>query len=107
MLFLFHALIGYCGTMPSVEFFNFIRELGKICCPTAKDPNDSPYALGNGNPQPSRLLKTGLGLVGGIVGYGIAIKLLPENPAYTIGAAYAGGRIFSDAFAVFRGKNQI
>lgn len=100
MLWILHALIGYCGTMPTVEFYEWLRNL-RIELPI-KDPNDSPVALGNGTPEPDRLWKIGLGLVGGLIGYGIASQLLTESPVYTMGAAYAGGRILSDAVSTLR-----
>ena len=100
MLWIFHALIGYCGTMPSVEFYEWLRGL-KIVLPY-KDPMDNPIALGNGTPEPDRFLKVGAGLVGGLLGYVVATNVLPENPAYTIGSAYIGGRVLSDAVSVIR-----
>lgn len=96
----FHALAGYCGTQPSVEFFKFIREILKWYIPKG-DPVPGPKE-GDPNPQPSLVWQIGTGILGGLAGFALAKVALPENPVYTLGAAYIGGRVMSDVVSSFR-----
>ena len=92
--FVVHALAGYCGTPPSVEFFQWLRTL-KIP-PIPRDPNDDPRAAGDPDPQPSILWSVGTGFAGGIAGGLLLTRLFPENPMIGIAGAFIGGRILSD-----------
>jgi hypothetical protein len=87
--FVLHALVGFCGTMPSVEFYKFIRELLKNYVPP-KEPEPGPVD-GNGNPEPSIYWRFGAGLVGGLLG-AVIVKGTLSEPVYTLAAAYASGR---------------
>lgn len=97
--FVIHALAGYCGTPPSVEFFQWLRTLKSP--PIPDDPNDDPRA-GDPNPQPSILWSLTTGIAGGIFGGLILNRLFPENPVIGIAGAYMGGRILSDLSHLIR-----
>ncbi len=97
--FVIHALAGYCGTPPSVEFFQWLRSLKIRIVP--KDPNDDPRA-GDPDPQPSILWSVFTGFTGGIIGGLILSRLFPENLVIGIIGAYIGGRILSDLSYLIR-----
>lgn len=98
--FLFlHALVGFCGTMPSVEFFKWVRELHIVL--KEKDPNDSPVARGNGTPEPDIYFRGIAGLLGGVLG-AVIVKETLTDPVYTLAGAYALGRFLSEAVSLVR-----
>ncbi|HMO39454.1 MAG TPA: hypothetical protein PKC76_12895 [Saprospiraceae bacterium] len=97
--FAIYALMGYCGTPPSVEFFQWLRSLPSP--PVPDDPNDDPRAI-RLNLQQSILWSVFTGFAGGIVGGLILSRLFPENPVIGIVGAYIGGRILSDLSYLMR-----
>jgi hypothetical protein len=98
--FLFlHALVGFCGTMPSVEFFKFFRELLKNYVPPS-EPVPGPKE-GNGTPEPDIYWRYGAGLLGGVLG-AVLVKDSLSEPLYTLAGAYAGGRFLSEAVSLVR-----
>lgn len=93
-VFVIHALAGYCGTLPSVEFYQWVRAILKEFVPPL--PREPGPKGGNPDPQPDRIWQIGTGTIGGLAGLGLAVMTLPETPIYTLGAAYIGGRVISD-----------
>lgn len=90
-LLAFHALIGYCGTLPSVEFYQFIAEILKnFKEPLPREPGSK-----------GRFSKIAAGIVGGLVGLFFATQALPDNPVYTLSAAYVGGRLMNSTVILF------
>ena len=83
-----YAVVGYCGTQPSVELYRFLAKLLKDYVPP-KEPEPSPVAL--------NAKRFGFGMAGGLLG-GV---LFQSNPPYAIGASLAFGRIASDIASFF------
>jgi hypothetical protein len=97
--FVLHALIGFCGTMPSVEFFKWVRELHIVL--KERDPMNSPYASGNGTPEPDIYWRSFAGLLGGVLG-AVIVKDTLTDPVYTVASAYAFGRFLSEGVSILR-----
>lgn len=96
-----YSAIGYCATMPSVEFYRYLGKILTNFVPPVKDPQDSPVA-GNPDPEPDYIWTVASGLAGGLAGGFLGSLVFKENPAYVLGAAFAGGRILSDVTALVR-----
>lgn len=87
---IFYAGFAYCGTMPSVEFYQFLRALTKGLVIFEKDPNLNPKAI-----KRQMVVSTIAAVVGGTIA-GLVLNNTTKEPYMAIVGAYIGGRVIYD-----------
>ncbi len=87
---LFYAGLAYCGSMPSVEFYQFLRVLTKGLVLLEKDPNLNPKAI-----KRQMFLSTLGAVVGGTLA-GLALNIATKEPYIAMAGAFIAGRVLYD-----------
>lgn len=82
--------LAYCGTMPSVEFYQFLRVLTKGLVLLEKDSNLNPKAI-----KRQMLVSTLAGVVGGTA-VGLLLNSTTKEPYIAMTGVYIAGRIIYD-----------